>query len=104
MYWLNVLTELRNRGVRKVFFLVCDGLKGFLDSVAAIFPNAIVQTDIIHLTRNTSGTYWNQIAKDMKPIYTALTFETAQARPGCVSRLDQWGRTYPTVKTLWPNA
>ena len=47
-YWLNVLTELRNRGVRDVFFLICDGLKGLPDSVAAAFPKAIVQTSSVH--------------------------------------------------------
>ena len=47
-FWLNVLTELRNRGVRDVFFIVCDGLKGLPDSVTAAFPKAIVQTCIIH--------------------------------------------------------
>jgi len=51
-YWLAVLTELRNRGVADIFFLVCDGLKGLPASVGAAFPDTIVQTCIIHLIRN----------------------------------------------------
>ena len=52
-FWMSVLTDLKNRGVRDVFFLVCDGLKGLPEVVAAIWPLAIVQTCIIHLIRNT---------------------------------------------------
>ena len=47
-FWLNVLTELRNRGVVDVFFVVCDGLKGLPDSANAVFPRAIVQTSSVH--------------------------------------------------------
>ena len=52
-FWLAVLTELRNRGVKDIFFLVCDGLKGLPDSVNAVFPLATVQTSSVHLIRNT---------------------------------------------------
>ncbi|EUA86834.1 transposase, Mutator family protein, partial [Mycobacterium ulcerans str. Harvey] len=52
-YWLAVLTELKNRGVADIFFLVCDGLKGLPDSVSAVFPDTVVQTCIIHLIRGT---------------------------------------------------
>ena len=81
-YWLNVLTELRNRGVADVFFIVCDGLKGLPDSVAAASPKAIVQTCIIHLIRTTfryaSRKYWDQISRDLKPVYTAATLTDAE--------------------------
>ena len=64
-FWLAVLTELRNRGVRDVFFVVCDGLKGLPDSVNAVFPLATVQTCIIHLIRGTfrfaSRKYWDAL-------------------------------------------
>ena len=63
-FWMAVLTELRNRGVADVFFLVCDGLKGLPDSVNAVWPATIVQTCIIHLIRNTfryaSRKYWDE--------------------------------------------
>jgi transposase-like protein len=105
-YWLNVLTELRNRGVADVFFVVCDGLKGLPDSVNAVFPRAIVQTCIIHLIRNTfryaSRKYWDQISHDLKPVYTAPTAGDAErARDDFC---DKWGRAYPAIKTLWMNA
>ncbi|WP_414713728.1 IS256 family transposase, partial [Segeticoccus sp.] len=70
-FWMSVLTELKNRGVADVFFVVCDGLKGLPDSVNAVWPQAIVQTCIIHLIRGTfryaSKKYWDQIAHDLRP-------------------------------------
>jgi transposase-like protein len=82
-FWLHVLTELKNRGVTDLFFIVCDGLKGLPDSVGAVFPQAVVQTCIIHLIRNTfryaSKKYWGQIATDLKPIYRAPSREAAWA-------------------------
>ena len=105
-YWLNVLTELRNRGVADVFFIVCDGLKGLPDSVAAAFPKAIVQTCIIHLIRNTfryaSRKYWDQISRELKPVYTAATI--ADAERARDEFLDKWGRAYPAIRGLWLNA
>jgi len=105
-FWHNVLTELRNRGVRDVFFIVCDGLKGLPDSVSAVFPKAIVQTCIIHLIRNTfryaSRKYWDQISRDLRPVYTAPTVDdSVRARD---EFLDKWGRTYPAIKKLWLSA
>jgi transposase-like protein len=52
-FWMSVLVDLKNRGVRDVFFVVCDGLKGLPDVVEAVWPQAIVQTCVIHLIRNT---------------------------------------------------
>lgn len=105
-YWLAVLTELRNRGVADVFFVVCDGLKGLPDSVNAVFPLATVQTCIIHLIRNTfryaSRKYWDGIAKDMKPIYTAPT--AAAARDRFEEFAEKWGTPYPAIRRLWENA
>jgi Transposase, Mutator family len=90
---LAVLTELRNRGVRDIFFLVCDGLKGLPDSVNAVFPLATVQTCIIHLIRNTfryaSRKYWDQISHDLRPIYTAST--AADARYRFEEFAEKWG-------------
>lgn len=80
-FWMNVLTEIKNRGVNDVFFVVCDGLKGLPDSVAAVFPLAIVQACIIHLIRGTfryaSKRYWEQLAKDLRPIYTTVNADAA---------------------------
>jgi transposase-like protein len=105
-FWLQVLTELKNRGVEDVFFLVCDGLKGLPDSVGAVFPQAIVQTCIIHLIRNTfryaSKKYWGKIATDLKPIYRAPSREAAWA--AFEEFEEKWGKPYPAISQLWRNA
>ena len=76
-FWMNVLTDLKNRGVRDVFFVVCDGLKGLADAVNTVFPAAIVQACVIDLVRATlryaSRRYWDQLAKDLRGIYAAPT-------------------------------
>ncbi len=68
-FWYAVLTDLKARGVKDVFFVVCDGLKGLPDSVGAVFPAAIVQTCVIHLIRGTfryaSRRYWDELSKDL---------------------------------------
>jgi transposase-like protein len=79
---MSVLTDLKNRGIRDVFFVVCDGLKGLPDSVNAVFPLALVQACIIHPIRGTfryaSKRYWEALAKDLKPIYTAVNDAAAE--------------------------
>ncbi len=105
-YWLAVLTELKNRGVRDVFFLVCDGLKGLPDSVATVFPDTTVQTCVIHLIRGTfkfaSKKYWQQLAVDMKRIYTAPNADAAWA--AFEEFEEKWAKPYPAIATLWRNA
>ena len=101
-----VLTELSNRGVTDVFFLVCDGLKGLPDSVNAVFPATIVQTCIIHLIRNTfryaSRKYWDELSRDLKPIYQAAT---AAAAAAALDELEEkWGDRYPAIIRLWRHA
>jgi putative transposase len=94
-FWMNVLTELRNHGVRDVFFIVCDGLKGLPDSVHAVFPQAIVQACVIHLIRATfryaSRKYWDQLARDLRAIYTASTAEAARSAFEELERGPLWG-------------
>ena len=74
-YWAHVLTEIKNRGTRDVCIVVCDGLTGLADAVGLVWPQAIVQTCVVHLLRNSfryaSKRDWPAIAKDLKPIYTA---------------------------------
>ena len=74
-FWLACLTELKNRGVKDVFFMVCDGLKGLPDSIGQVFPAAKVQTCLIHLLRNSVGyaskRHWPEIAVNLKPVYEA---------------------------------
>jgi putative transposase len=105
-FWMSVLTDLRNRGVRDTFFLVCDGLKGLPEVVSNVWPAAIVQTCIIHLIRNTfrltSRRYWDELKRDIKPIYTAVN-EVA-ARSAFEAMAAKWGQRYPAVVRLWDNA
>lgn len=105
-FWMSVLTDLRNRGVKDVFFVVCDGLKGLPEVVSNVWPLAIVQTCIIHLIRNTfrltSRKYWDEIKRDIKPIYTAVN--AAAARSAFDELAEKWGQRYPAVIRLWDNA
>src|SRR3954468_18897503 len=102
-YWLQVLTEIKNRGVEDVCILVCDGLKGLPDSVSAVWPLTVVQTCVIHLLRNTfryAGRQdWDRIAKDLRPVYTAPTENAAACRwEECA---ETWGARYPAIVKLW---
>jgi putative transposase len=102
-FWLQVLTEVKNRGVADVCMLVCDGLKGLPESVTAVWPLTVVQTCIIHLLRNTfryAGRHdWDKLAKDLRPVYTAPTAEAAQAR--FEEFAAAWGARYPAIVRLW---
>ena len=101
-----VLTDIRNRGVSDVFFLVCDGLKGLPNAVGNVWPLATVQTCIIHLIRNTfrlaSKRDWDALKRDIKPVYTAVS--PAAARDAMDQVTEAWGSRYPAITRLWDNA
>ncbi len=105
-FWMSVLTDLRNRGIRDVFFVVCDGLKGLPEVVANAWPAAIVQTCIVHLIRNTfhlaSKRDWDELKRDVKPIYTAVNPQAARAALDELA--EKWGARYGAVVRLWENA
>jgi putative transposase len=105
-FWMSVLTDLRNRGVKDVFFVVCDGLKGLPDVVTNVWPAAIVQTCIVHLIRNTfrltSKRDWDAMKRDVKLIYTAVS--AAAARAALDELAVTWGRQYGAVIRLWESA
>jgi putative transposase len=105
-FWMSVLTDLRNRGVRDVFFLVCDGLKGLPEVVGNVWPQTLVQTCIIHLIRNTfrlaSKRDWDALRREVKPIYTAVN--AAAARAAFDQLAENWGQRYPAIVRLWDNA
>src|SRR5919197_157242 len=105
-FWMSVLTDLRNRGVKDVFFVVCDGLKGLPEVVENAWPQAIVQTCLIHLIRNTfrlaSKKDWDALRRDVKPIYTAVN--AAAARAAFDELVERWGTRYGAIVRLWDNA
>ncbi len=102
-FWLSVLTEIRNRGVEDVLIVACDGLKGLPEAIEAVWPQAVVQTCVIHLLR-ASFRYGNsddrkRIAAGLRPIYTAATVEAAE------TAMDEFeagiGAKYPAIVRLW---
>jgi len=102
-FWLQVITELKNRGVADVFIACIDGLKGFPEAIEAVFPQAQVQLCIVHQVRGSLNyVSWKQrkeVAADLKPIYQASTVEEAE------QRLDEfaakWDGAYPTISQMW---
>ncbi|MFB7576817.1 IS256 family transposase, partial [Streptomyces sp. NPDC056165] len=105
-YWLQVLTEIKNRGTEDVCMVVCDGLKGLPDAIGAVWPQAITQTCVVHLLR-ASFRYaarqdWDKISKALKPVYTAPTEDAATER--FLEFSDAWGGKYPAIVRLWENA
>jgi transposase-like protein len=105
-FWLRVLTEIRNRGAGDVCMVVCDGLKGLPDAIGEVWPQAVVQTCVIHLIRASlryaSKADWGVIAKELKPIYTAPTEQAALDAFAEFS--GTWERKYPAIVRLWTNA
>jgi transposase-like protein len=105
-FWLSVLTEIKNRGVEDVCMVVCDGLKGLPESITTTWSLATVQACILHLIRNTfryaSRKDWDELARDLRPVYTAVNAEIAAVRFD--ELVDKWGARYPAIVTLWRNA
>jgi len=105
-YWLRVLSEIKNRGTRDVCMVVCDGLKGLPDAVAAVWEKAIVQACIVHLLRASfkyaSKRDWAEMARDLKSVYTAASEADALDRFAEFS--GKWEKQYPAIIRLWENA
>jgi len=99
-FWLRVMTELKNRGVEDILIAVVDGLKGFPEAIAAVFPPTIVQTCIVHLIRNSMDfASWKDrkpIAAELKAIYRATDADVARR---ALEDFDAgvWGRKYPAI-------
>ena len=98
-----MLTELRNRGLADALIVCCDGLKGLPDSIRATWPDATVQTCVVHLVRNTlryvSKKYWSTITREMREIYTAPTLPAAETL--FAEFADRWRQQYPAMIGSW---
>ena len=105
-YWLRVLTEIKNRGVGDVCLVVCDGLKGLPEAIETVWPQAVTQTCVVHLLRNSfryaSKRDWSAIASDLKPVYTAASEQAALE--AFLAFTEKWEQRYPAIIKLWENA
>jgi putative transposase len=105
-FWMQVLNDLKQRGVQDILIACVDGLKGFPEAIEAIFPQTTVQTCIVHLIRHSlkyvPRREREQVARDLKPIYTAVDADAAQLE---LERFDEkWGQRFPVITQAWLNA
>lgn len=102
-FWLSVLTELNQRGVKDIFIACVDGLKGFPEAINAVFPNTRVQLCIVHLVRNSLRYVPHKdmkaVASDLKTIYRAATLESAEA--ALLEFGEKWDKKYPAISRSW---
>jgi len=103
-FWLRIVNELRNRGVKDILIAVVDGLKGFPEAINAAFPQTLVQTCVVHLLRNALAyVSWQDrkpVVAALKPIYQAATVEAAQLALDSFEA-GPWGKKYPAIAPLW---
>jgi putative transposase len=103
-FWLRVMTELKNRGVEDILIAVVDGLKGFPDAITAVFPQAQVQTCIVHLIRNSLDlvSYKDRkaVAAALKEIYKAKDADAGAAALEAFAA-GEWGLKYPAIAMSW---
>lgn len=103
-FWLKVFNELKNCGLDDILIAVVDGLRGFPEEIKAVFPQAQIQTSIVHLIRNSLNlASWKDrkgLAAVLKPIYQAATADAAAALLDEFAEGD-WGRKLPTVPAMW---
>jgi len=102
-FWLQVVTELKNRGVQDIFIACVDGLKGFPEAIETVYPQTAVQLCIVHLVRNSlnyvSWKMRKQIAADLKQIYQSATVDEAEQR--LAEFESQWNDAYPPIAQIW---
>lgn len=104
-FWLQVLTDLQNRGIQDILIASVDGLKGFPEAINAVFPNTEVQLCIVHQIRNSlkyvGSAYQKQFAGELKKVYQAFTKEEAEIE---LDKLEEkWGKKYPIIFDSWRN-
>jgi transposase-like protein len=103
-FWLKTFNELKNRGLEDILIVVVDGLRGFPEAIEAVYPDAQIQTCIVHLIRNSlklaSWKDRKELAAALKPVYQAATAEAAGLALQVFSE-SNWGLKFPTVVTTW---
>jgi transposase-like protein len=101
--WMTMLTDLKNRGVADALIVCCDGLKGLPDAIRVVWPQATVQTCVVHMVRNSlryaSKKHWAKIVRQMRAIYTAATVAEAEAR--FEEFAADWRDIYPAMIKAW---
>ena len=105
-FWLQVLDDLKQRGVQDILIACVDGLKGFPEAIEAVFPNTWVQTCIVHLIRHSlryvPRREREQVARDLRPIYTAADADAARE---ALEQFDErWGERFPPISKSWNDA
>ena len=102
-FWLQVVTELRNRGVQDIFIACVDGLKGFPEAIEAVFPKTVVQLCIVHMVRHSLNyVSWKrrkEVAADLRHIYQAATAQEAEQRLGEFEA--RWDEEYLPIGQSW---
>lgn len=102
-FWLSVLTELRNRGMKDILIACIDGLKGFPDAIESVYPDTDIQLCIVHMVRNSvrfvSWKDRKKITADLKNIYKASTEEQAKIQLDKFAQ--KWDKQYPTISKSW---
>jgi len=102
-FWLQVLTDLKNRGVRDIFIACIDGLAGFPEAIEAAYPKTEVQLCIVHQVRNSlkyvSWKWRKEVAEDLKAIYTSATVEEAELNLEAFAK--KWDEQLPTISKSW---
>ena len=102
-FWLDVMTDLQNRGVRDILICCVDGLKGFPDAIQSVFPETSVQLCVVHQIRNSikyvGSKHQKEFLKNLKTVYCAVSKDSALAQLDMVD--EKWGEMYPIVIKSW---
>ena len=102
-FWLQVITELRNRGVKDILIACVDGLKGFPEAIETVFPKTSVQLCIVHMVRHSLNyVSWRrrkEVAADLRRIYQSATVEEAELMLNEFE--EKWDKEYPPISQSW---
>ena len=105
-FWMQVLTDLKTRGLRDILICCVDGLKGFPEAIEAVYPQTVVQTCIVHLIRQslryTPRRDYDQVVRDLRPVYTAVDADAAMAALETFE--EKWGAKLPVIGQAWRNS